>query len=457
MFETDALYQNDPKWKNVPLGHQNKETIGTWGCLLTSMTMVANGFGANETPESMMNKLKNAGGFQGALVIPATMPSVVPGIVFKGYQPCENHPAPLSQIDAALAAGMPIIAQVDWSPKAGLQTHWVVVYGKEGNRYLMKDPYKYRGDSPTKKLYLTDRYKHMGKDPGGAITGVVWFEGTPASGATAAAPAVVSKPEKIPVPANTFKVFGTADGLAFRASPSIAGGLIARLPLHVELTSLEPAAQGKVGVTNEWMHVQEPGGDQGYVAAWYLSNSIEEEEEKASAPKTGDNTLIVRPTTDGLAFRTTPQVAPHTMIKRLPQGSSLIVQEPQATAQAKIGVSGQWLKVKDVSNKVGYVAAWYVTKGGEPALGVRQQQKSAKPTADPDDEIILRTTTEGVALRRETRVAPDTLIKRMPNASELILLDKSEASKIGVQDQWIRVEDIEDDEGYVAAWYVVKR
>ncbi len=457
MFETDALYQNDPKWKNVPLGQQNKETIGTWGCLLTSMTMVANGFGANETPESLMNKLKNSGGFQGALVIPAAMPGVVPGVIFKGYQPCENHPAPLSQIDAALAAGMPIIAQVDWSPKAGLQTHWVVIYGKEGNRYLMKDPYKYRGDSPTKKLYLTDRYKHMGKDPAGAITGVVWFEGTPASGATASAPAVVSKPEKIPVPTNTFKAYGTAEGLAFRASPSIAGGMISRLPLYVELTSLEPNAKNKVGVTNEWLHVQEPGGDQGYVAAWYLSNSVEEEEEKAAAPKTGDNTLIVRPTTDGLAFRTTPQVAPHTMIKRLPQGSSLIVQEPQATAQAKIGVQGQWLKVKDVTNKVGYVAAWYVTKGGEPALGVRQQKKSAKPTADPDDEIIVRTTTESVALRRETRVAPDTLIKRMPNASELILLDIGEASKIGVQNQWIRVEDIEDDEGYVAAWYVVKR
>ena len=457
MFETDALYQNDPKWKNTPLGHQNTETIGTWGCLLTSMTMVANGFGANETPESLMNKLKGAGGFQGALVIPAAMPNVVPGVVYKGYQPCENNPAPLSQIDAALAAGMPVIAQVDWSPKAGLQTHWVVIYSKEGNRYLMKDPFKYRGDAPDKKLYLTDRYKHMGKDPAGAITGVVWFEGTPSSGASAAATVTVSKPEKIPVPTNAFKVFGTADGLALRASPSIAGGLMDRLPLHVELTSLEPDAQGKVGVTNAWLHVQEPGGEQGYVAAWYLSSSIEEEEEKAAAPVTGDKAFIVRPTTDGLAFRTTPQVAPHTMIKRLPVGSSLVVQEPQAVAQKKVGVQGQWLKVKDVTGKVGYVAAWYVTKGGEPALGVRQQQKSAKPTVDADDEVILRTTTEGVALRRETRVAPDTLIKRMPNASELMVLDDADESKIGVQNQWMRVRDIEDDEGYVAAWYVVRR
>ena len=355
MFETDALYQNDPKWKNVPLGHQNQETIGSWGCLLTSMAMVANGFGHNETPDSLMKKLIGSGGFQGALVIPAVLPSICPGMIYKGYQPCENNPAPLSQIDAALAAGMPVIAQVDWSPKAGLQTHWVVIYGKDGNRYLMKDPYKYRGDAPDKKLYLTDRYKHMGKDPARAITGTVWFEGTPAGGASAAATVTVSKPEKIPVPENTFTVFSTADGLAFRAAPSISGDLLDRFPLHVELTSLEPTGQAKIGVVNEWLHVQESGGEQGYVAAWYLSNSKEEEEEKASSPKTGDKGFIVRPTTNGLAFRTSPQVTHQTLIKRVPMGTSFIVLEPQATAQNKVGVQGQWLKVKDVTGKEGYV------------------------------------------------------------------------------------------------------
>jgi len=112
--------------------------------------------------------------------------------------------------------------------------------------------------------------------------------------------------------------------------------------------------------------------------------------------------------------------------------------------------------VKDVTGRVGYVAAWYVTPDGQPALGVRQEHKSAKPTPD-DDHLVLRTTTEDVALRTEPRVSPDTLIKRMPNASELLVLNRSDESKIGVYGQWIRVRDIEEDEGYVAAWYVVKR
>ena len=78
MFETDALYQNDPKWKSTKLGDQNKETIGSWGCLMTSMTMVANGYGFDETPDSINSKMKSAGGFQGALIIPAVLLFVVP-------------------------------------------------------------------------------------------------------------------------------------------------------------------------------------------------------------------------------------------------------------------------------------------------------------------------------------------------------------------------------------------
>lgn len=454
MFETKALYQNDPKWKNVKLGNQNQETIGTWGCLLTSLTMVANGFGNDETPETLNEKLKAAGGFQGALVIPAALPNVCSGVRYKSYQPCENAPAPVAEIDAALAAGMPVIVQVDWSPKAGLQTHWVVLYGKEGDQYLMKDPYRYGGDSPDKKLYLTDRYKHSGKDPAKAITGIVWFEGQ-ASGVPKT-PVEPTKPKpKEKIPADSFDVFGTADGLAFRSEPAISGSLISRLPLSVKLTSLEgSASKKKVGVVNEWLHVQDPDENQGYVAAWYLTLNEKEEEEKAATPVTGDKSFIVHPTTSGLAFRKEPVIQQTNIIRRLPVSAKLIVQEEIELAKKKIGLKGHWLKVKDVTGGVGFVASWYVTPASEPALGVRTADKSGKPSAD--DVLILQTTTEGVALRSEMRVAPETLIKRMPPAAELIADDDDE-SKVGVYGQWIKVHDIEDDEGYVAAWYVTKR
>ena len=58
------LYQNDPRWKDKVLGNGTSETIGVFGCLLTSVAMVANHFGGNETVASFNNKMKQAGGFQ---------------------------------------------------------------------------------------------------------------------------------------------------------------------------------------------------------------------------------------------------------------------------------------------------------------------------------------------------------------------------------------------------------
>lgn len=43
-------------------------------------------------------------------------------------------------------------------------------------------------------------------------------------------------------------------------------------------------------------------------------------------------------------------------------GEWLAVQEPRATAKAKVGVQNKWLKIKDSKGNVGYVAAWLVSE-----------------------------------------------------------------------------------------------
>ena len=126
MFKTQNLYQNDEKWKNVKLGN-SAETIGGWGCLMTSATMLLNAIGYNETPETVNDKMKRAGGFQGAFFIPSVMPYIWPNCVYRDMQSCESYPAPISQIDQAIAAGKPVILQVDWNQQAGVQTHFVLV------------------------------------------------------------------------------------------------------------------------------------------------------------------------------------------------------------------------------------------------------------------------------------------------------------------------------------------
>ena len=69
--------------------------------------------------------------------------------------------------------------------------------------------------------------------------------------------------------------YAAEDDLALRAEPSVSGYLWKRMVMGTELICLEPkaTAKTKVGVNNQWINVQDPNGDQGYVAAWYVSEA----------------------------------------------------------------------------------------------------------------------------------------------------------------------------------------
>ena len=101
MFVTKNLYQNDDAWKKSSLGHSS-ETIGGWGCLLTSATMMLNGIGYNETPLTVNEKMKNAGGFQGAFFIPSVLPYIWPNCAFQDVQACEAYKNKIDIADYAI-------------------------------------------------------------------------------------------------------------------------------------------------------------------------------------------------------------------------------------------------------------------------------------------------------------------------------------------------------------------
>src|SRR5512143_3496532 len=279
MFKTQNLYQNDEKWKNTKLG-KGSETIGSWGCLLTSVTMVLNGIGYNETPETVNEKMKKAGGFQGAFFIPSVLPYVWPNCAYRDMQPCENSPAPIQQIDAAVAAGKPVILQVDWNKQAGIQTHFVLVKEKKGNDYSLYDPFKYGGDSPDKEVLLTTRYKYNGATLQTEISAVLWFD------AYGTLPPEPPKVTKVPVPADKYLLYACEDDLALRSDPSVNGFLWKRMVAGTELICLEPraTAKAKLGVNGQWINVQDPKGDQGYVAAWYVADTKTQPVTISSAP-----------------------------------------------------------------------------------------------------------------------------------------------------------------------------
>lgn len=462
MFKTQNLYQNDEKWKNTKLGNSS-ETIGGWGCLLTSATMMLNGIGYNETPETVNEKMKKAGGFQGAFFIPSVLPYIWPNCAYRDMQPCEHSPAPLAQIDAAIAAGKPVILQVDWNKQTGIQTHFVLVREKKGNDYVLYDPYKYGGDGPDKEVLLTTRYKYNGATLADEISAVLWFD------CYSAIPPEPPKMTKVPLPADRLVIYGMEDDLALRAEPSVGGFLWKRMLLGTELTCVEPkaTAKAKIGVNGQWINVQDPMGDQGYVAAWFVSDvkgkpAVPAQPAAASAAgpvSTATATANLPPGAmalvplEELAFRSQPAIDPSNLIRRVPVTETLICVEPAAQAIPKVGVTGKWLKVRDASNKEGYVAAWYVkyASGSQPAAA--PTAASAQVNGGP---LKVRATAEGIALRKQPVVSEATLIKRLPLGTEFTVMELNAEAKIGRNDQWLKVKDPTGTEGVVAAWFVAR-
>jgi hypothetical protein len=454
MFVTKNLYQNDEVWKSTPLGN-SKETIGGWGCLLTSVTMMLNGIGYNETPVTVNEKMKGAGGFQGAFFIPSVLPYVWPNCAYRDMQPCETLPAPIALIDAAVAEGKPVILQVDWNKQQGLQTHFVLVKEKKGNDYSIYDPYKYSDDGPGKDVLLTTRYKFNGAKLESEISAVLWFN------SYSTTPPEPPKVVKVPVPAEKYIIYAGEDDLSLRAEPTVTGYLWKRMLNGTELICLEPKAQtkSKIGVQGQWIQVQDPKGDQGYVAAWYVSEQKGKPASSStpitvSTPKPGAapapipaGAIALHPTEE-LSFRSQPVVAPETLIRRVPTSEQLISLEPANQTIPKVGVQNQWIKVRDAVKKEGYVAAWYVKYAGGSTA-----QTTAASTPATGGAIKVKTTVEMVSLRNQPVVSDTTLIKRVSINYEFIIAEAGGEAKIGANDKWIKVKDA-TNEGYVAAWFV---
>ncbi|HUG33232.1 MAG TPA: SH3 domain-containing protein [Anaerolineales bacterium] len=460
MFKTQNFYQNDDKWKNAKLGNSS-ETIGGWGCLLTSVTMMLNGIGYNETPETVNEKMKAAGGFQGAFFIPSVLPFVWPNCTYRDMQPCETTPAPITQIDAAVAAGKPVILQVDWNKQTGIQTHFVLVKEKKGSDYVLYDPYKYSGDGPDKEVLLTTRYKYNGARIDSEISAVLWFD------SVSAVPPEPPKMTKVPVPAEKYTLYATEDDLALRAEASTSGFLWKRMLKGTELTSLEPkaTAKAKLGVNGKWINVQDPKGDQGYVAAWYMSETKGGAPAAASAPAPSSPKPALSPSASALppgallfypieelALRNQPVISANTLIRRIPVTEQLVSVEDSRVVIPKIGVENQWLKVRDASNREGFVAAWYVRYAGG---SIAKQPTSAAPAAATGGTKV-KTAAQAVAFRKQPVVSDSTLIRWLPLGTELTISEPGGEAKVGANNQWLKVKDAGGTEGYVAAWFVTR-
>ncbi len=388
-FKLVYLSQQDPQWKNDILGFGDPgDTIGYVGCALTSVAMLLSGHAYPETPKSLNQKLKNVDGFVSAGIRWGAVSQIYPNVTLKAYIPCSTSEAPLAQIDAAIASGQPAIVQVDRSPAEGIQTHWVVLYGRKGDDYLMLDPWPYQPDV-TKEDLLMKRYA-QGRTLKRAISHVILYDAYGSGG-----PAIPSPSQPDTTPASTgapgARVKDSVTwGLNIRSSVDISSptNIVAVVPAGTELTLLEADGSTKVGAVNQWVRVRTPQGQEGFAAAWYLerlpgeppgpvpvseppvSGPAPAEAETPAPPaqppkeERKDDKLMVLVSsavgTSGLRLRKTASKG-GALIAVLKAGSPLAVLEPAQKAKAKIGKANQWLHVRGPGNQRGYVGAEYVT------------------------------------------------------------------------------------------------
>lgn len=384
-FKLVYYSQQDPQWKKDILGFGDPgDTIGYVGCALTSVAMLLSGHGYSETPKTLNQKLKNVDGFVSAGIRWAAVSQLYPNVALKAFIPCSTSDAPLAQINAALAAGQPAIVQVDSSPADGIQTHWVVLYGKKGDDYLMLDPWPYQTDI-TKEDLLMKRYA-QGRMLKRAISHVILYEAYGSGGPIATPSTPTTTPASTSGDCARVKDSVTW-GLNIRSSvdTSSMSNVVGTVPAGIVLTLLESDGLSKVGAVNQWVRVRTPSGREGFAAAWYLENvpgtapasttgtTTSPASETPATPATTSTTpstkeekedkLIVVVSsavgTSGLRLRKTPSKG-GALIAVLKAGSHLTVLDPAQKAKAKIGKANQWLYVRTSGNQRGYVSAEYV-------------------------------------------------------------------------------------------------
>ena len=376
-FQLVYLSQQDSKWKSDILGFGDpSDTIGYVGCALTSVAMLLSGHGYPETPKTLNQKLKNVQGFVSAGIRWGAVSQVYPNVTLKAFIPCSTSDAPLAQIDAAIAAGQPAIVQVDHSNAPGIQTHWVVLYGKKGDDYLMLDPWPYQPDI-TKEDFLMKRYA-QGNPLKRAISHVILYE---AYGSGPAGP--ISTPSTpTTTPTSTSGVYARVKdsvtwGLNVRSSvdTSSMANVVASVPAGTQLLLLESDGASKIGAINQWVRVRTPKGKEGLAAAWYLERvpgetyptttssttetpggATSHATEPAPSSPPQKSKLVVQVKKSGLPVYATASTKGQA-ISTEKTGAKLVVVEETGKAVSKIGTAGKWLNVKATNGKRGFVDA----------------------------------------------------------------------------------------------------
>jgi GH25 family lysozyme M1 (1,4-beta-N-acetylmuramidase) len=154
------LSQRDPRWANDKMGNSSC-TVGRFGCLITSITMALRWFGKDIDVKELNRWLSANGGYVNGTgnLYWGAIPELYSDIYMHTSINCVSIPAPLDKIDALLAQNIPVIVEVDFNPATTpIDQHWVLLIGKQGDDYIVNDPWYGDTGSFKQRYGLPSRY-----------------------------------------------------------------------------------------------------------------------------------------------------------------------------------------------------------------------------------------------------------------------------------------------------------
>lgn len=167
-MEIVAFSQRDPRWRDEALG-TGELTIGQAGCLLTAVASLLATWGVSTDPARLNRQVQQSYGFvDDNLFVFASVDGLA--CRFARYIDCATIPAPVAEIEAAIAARSGVLLCVDATPGGKVQPHWVWAVnvmrepGKP-DQWGIVDPWRLPGQE---RVYL-DAYLAKGWTPARGI------------------------------------------------------------------------------------------------------------------------------------------------------------------------------------------------------------------------------------------------------------------------------------------------
>jgi hypothetical protein len=173
----EPLSQRDPRWSAARLGDaRSRETIGNWGCLLTTFAMIANAYGRDLTPPQLNSLIVNGQGFINNNWTPwNALDRLYNDVIFDGRLETRFHPNIVDRINGAMQAGTAVAIQVDITPNTPYvdeDQHWVLLVGRDGDDYRVYDPIN------GQEVSLRDVYGRPGQPLRDAILSAIFYRST---------------------------------------------------------------------------------------------------------------------------------------------------------------------------------------------------------------------------------------------------------------------------------------